>query len=177
MEHKSKSMTVFYQNNPIYDETLLQGFRMIENRNSESVQVFCYTSTPASLSLCRQYSGPASKLIIGNWMIFPRMHKNDHLSLAFLLHAGWRECVGVKSQPRSHQGLVRKLLEDAKESQYRGYYIGNSVFSDSHCYWATTLYINFWTCLKLLTVVRSWCLCPAVLNPIYTESAPWQPLQ
>ncbi|XP_017272087.1 ankyrin repeat and fibronectin type-III domain-containing protein 1 [Kryptolebias marmoratus] len=37
--------------------------------------------------------------------------------------SSWRECVGVKSQPRNHQGLVRKLLEDAKESQYRGYYI------------------------------------------------------
>ncbi|KAF6723021.1 Ankyrin repeat and fibronectin type-III domain-containing protein 1 [Oryzias melastigma] len=35
--------------------------------------------------------------------------------------SSWRECVGVKSQFRNHEGLVRKLLEDAKESQYRGY--------------------------------------------------------
>ncbi|KAK5606821.1 hypothetical protein CRENBAI_015245 [Crenichthys baileyi] len=37
--------------------------------------------------------------------------------------SSWRECVGVKSALRNHEGLVRKLLEDAKESQYRGYYI------------------------------------------------------
>ncbi|XP_011476814.1 ankyrin repeat and fibronectin type-III domain-containing protein 1 [Oryzias latipes] len=35
--------------------------------------------------------------------------------------SSWRECVGVKSQFRNHEGLVRKLLEDARESQYRGY--------------------------------------------------------
>ncbi|XP_072224821.1 ankyrin repeat and fibronectin type-III domain-containing protein 1-like [Leuresthes tenuis] len=33
--------------------------------------------------------------------------------------SSWRECVGVKSQFRNHEGLVRKLLEDAGESQYR----------------------------------------------------------
>ncbi|XP_023205387.1 ankyrin repeat and fibronectin type-III domain-containing protein 1-like isoform X1 [Xiphophorus maculatus] len=40
--------------------------------------------------------------------------------------SGWRECVGVKTPLRNHEGLVRKLLEDAKESQYRGYYIDSS---------------------------------------------------
>ncbi|CAL9693621.1 unnamed protein product [Knipowitschia caucasica] len=34
--------------------------------------------------------------------------------------SSWRECVGVKSQFRNHEGLVRKLLEDAREPQYRG---------------------------------------------------------
>ncbi|XP_041830300.1 ankyrin repeat and fibronectin type-III domain-containing protein 1-like [Melanotaenia boesemani] len=40
--------------------------------------------------------------------------------------SSWRECVGVKSQFRNHEGLVRKLLEDARESQYRGYCIESS---------------------------------------------------
>lgn len=40
--------------------------------------------------------------------------------------SSWRECVGVKSPLRNHEGLVRKLLEDAKESQYRGCYIDSS---------------------------------------------------
>ncbi|XP_034749107.1 ankyrin repeat and fibronectin type-III domain-containing protein 1-like [Etheostoma cragini] len=35
--------------------------------------------------------------------------------------SSWRECMGVKSQFRNHEGLVRKLLEDARESHYRGY--------------------------------------------------------
>uniref|UniRef100_A0A672ZWM5 Fibronectin type-III domain-containing protein n=3 Tax=Sphaeramia orbicularis TaxID=375764 RepID=A0A672ZWM5_9TELE len=37
--------------------------------------------------------------------------------------SSWRECTGVKSQFRNHEGLVRKLLEDAKEPHYRGYCI------------------------------------------------------
>ncbi|KAM3598522.1 uncharacterized protein V6R79_019016 [Siganus canaliculatus] len=37
--------------------------------------------------------------------------------------SSWRECIGVKSQFRNHEGLVRKLLEDAKEPHYRGYCI------------------------------------------------------
>lgn len=37
--------------------------------------------------------------------------------------SSWRECVGVKSQFRNHEGLVRKMLEDAREPQYRGYCI------------------------------------------------------
>ncbi|KAM9843749.1 ankyrin repeat and fibronectin type-III domain-containing protein 1 [Aulostomus maculatus] len=37
--------------------------------------------------------------------------------------SSWRECIGVKSQIRNHDGLVRKLLEDAREPQYRGYCI------------------------------------------------------
>ncbi|XP_055008614.1 ankyrin repeat and fibronectin type-III domain-containing protein 1-like isoform X2 [Boleophthalmus pectinirostris] len=37
--------------------------------------------------------------------------------------SSWRECVGVKSLFRNHEGLVRKLLEDAREPQYRGYCI------------------------------------------------------
>uniref|UniRef100_A0A8C6WFQ3 Fibronectin type-III domain-containing protein n=1 Tax=Neogobius melanostomus TaxID=47308 RepID=A0A8C6WFQ3_9GOBI len=37
--------------------------------------------------------------------------------------SSWRECVGVKSQFRNHEGHVRKLLEDAREPQYRGYCI------------------------------------------------------
>ncbi|KAM9746514.1 ankyrin repeat and fibronectin type-III domain-containing protein 1 [Menidia menidia] len=40
--------------------------------------------------------------------------------------SSWRECVGVKSQFRNHEGLVRKLLEDAKQSEYRGYCIEGS---------------------------------------------------
>ncbi|XP_019960930.2 ankyrin repeat and fibronectin type-III domain-containing protein 1-like [Paralichthys olivaceus] len=40
--------------------------------------------------------------------------------------SSWRECTGVKSQLRNHEGLVRKLLEDAKEPQYRGYCIESS---------------------------------------------------
>ncbi|XP_028268767.1 ankyrin repeat and fibronectin type-III domain-containing protein 1 [Parambassis ranga] len=40
--------------------------------------------------------------------------------------SSWRECIGVKSQFRNHEGLVRKLLEDARESHYRGYCIENS---------------------------------------------------
>lgn len=39
---------------------------------------------------------------------------------------GWRECVGVKSQLRNHEGLVRKLLEDAREPTYRGFCIGDT---------------------------------------------------
>lgn len=38
--------------------------------------------------------------------------------------AGWRECVGVKSQFRNHEALVRKLLEDAREPQYGGFCMG-----------------------------------------------------
>ncbi|XP_029014350.1 ankyrin repeat and fibronectin type-III domain-containing protein 1-like isoform X2 [Betta splendens] len=33
--------------------------------------------------------------------------------------SSWRECVGVKSHFRNHEGLVRKLLEDAREPHYR----------------------------------------------------------
>ncbi|XP_068605880.1 ankyrin repeat and fibronectin type-III domain-containing protein 1 [Brachionichthys hirsutus] len=33
--------------------------------------------------------------------------------------SSWRECVGVKSQFRNHEGLVRQLLEDAREPHYR----------------------------------------------------------
>ncbi|XP_038550800.1 ankyrin repeat and fibronectin type-III domain-containing protein 1-like [Micropterus salmoides] len=40
--------------------------------------------------------------------------------------SSWRECIGVKSQFRNHEGLVRKLLEDAREPHYRGYCIENS---------------------------------------------------
>ncbi|XP_022064418.2 ankyrin repeat and fibronectin type-III domain-containing protein 1-like [Acanthochromis polyacanthus] len=40
--------------------------------------------------------------------------------------SSWRECIGVKSEFRNHEGLVRKLLEDAKESHYRGYCIESS---------------------------------------------------
>uniref|UniRef100_A0A3Q2NZ52 Ankyrin repeat and fibronectin type-III domain-containing protein 1-like n=1 Tax=Fundulus heteroclitus TaxID=8078 RepID=A0A3Q2NZ52_FUNHE len=40
--------------------------------------------------------------------------------------SSWRECVGVKSLLRNHESLVRKLLEDAKESHYRGFYIDSS---------------------------------------------------
>lgn len=40
--------------------------------------------------------------------------------------AGWRECIGVKSQFRNHEALVRKLLDDAKEPHYRGFCIGNN---------------------------------------------------
>ncbi|KAM6905379.1 ankyrin repeat and fibronectin type-III domain-containing protein 1 [Xenentodon cancila] len=39
--------------------------------------------------------------------------------------SSWRECIGVKSQVRNYEGLVRKLLEDATESQYKGYCIEN----------------------------------------------------
>ncbi|XP_022623217.1 ankyrin repeat and fibronectin type-III domain-containing protein 1-like [Seriola dumerili] len=37
--------------------------------------------------------------------------------------SSWRECVGVKSQFRNHEVIVRKLLEDAREPHYRGYCI------------------------------------------------------
>ncbi|XP_070779339.1 ankyrin repeat and fibronectin type-III domain-containing protein 1 [Enoplosus armatus] len=40
--------------------------------------------------------------------------------------SSWRECIGVKSQFRNHEGLVRKLLEDAREPHYRGYCIESS---------------------------------------------------
>ncbi|XP_030591766.1 ankyrin repeat and fibronectin type-III domain-containing protein 1 [Archocentrus centrarchus] len=40
--------------------------------------------------------------------------------------SSWRECIGVKSQFRNHEGLVRKLLEDARESHPRGYWIESS---------------------------------------------------
>ncbi|XP_059203996.1 ankyrin repeat and fibronectin type-III domain-containing protein 1-like [Centropristis striata] len=40
--------------------------------------------------------------------------------------SSWRECIGVKSQFRNHEGLVRKLLEDAKEQHYRGFCIESS---------------------------------------------------
>lgn len=40
--------------------------------------------------------------------------------------SSWRECIGVKSQFRNHEGLVRKLLEDDRESHYRGYCIESS---------------------------------------------------
>ncbi|XP_042360381.1 ankyrin repeat and fibronectin type-III domain-containing protein 1-like [Plectropomus leopardus] len=40
--------------------------------------------------------------------------------------SSWRECIGVKSQFRNHEGLVRKLLEDAKEPHYRGFCIESS---------------------------------------------------
>uniref|UniRef100_H3CZS4 Fibronectin type-III domain-containing protein n=1 Tax=Tetraodon nigroviridis TaxID=99883 RepID=H3CZS4_TETNG len=34
--------------------------------------------------------------------------------------SSWRECVGVKSQFRNNEGLLRKLLEDAREPDYKG---------------------------------------------------------
>uniref|UniRef100_A0A1A8ER65 Fibronectin type-III domain-containing protein n=2 Tax=Nothobranchius korthausae TaxID=1143690 RepID=A0A1A8ER65_9TELE len=34
--------------------------------------------------------------------------------------SSWTECPGVKVQNRNHEGLVRKLLEDARELQYGG---------------------------------------------------------
>ncbi|XP_018523220.1 ankyrin repeat and fibronectin type-III domain-containing protein 1 [Lates calcarifer] len=40
--------------------------------------------------------------------------------------SSWRECIGVKSQFRNHEGIVRKLLEDAREPHYRGYCIESS---------------------------------------------------
>ncbi|XP_035511693.1 ankyrin repeat and fibronectin type-III domain-containing protein 1-like [Morone saxatilis] len=40
--------------------------------------------------------------------------------------SSWRECIGVKSQFRNHEGLVRKLLEDAREPHYRGFCIESS---------------------------------------------------
>ncbi|CAJ1075806.1 ankyrin repeat and fibronectin type-III domain-containing protein 1-like [Xyrichtys novacula] len=40
--------------------------------------------------------------------------------------SSWRECIGVKSQLRNHEGLVRKLLEDAREPTYRGFCIESS---------------------------------------------------
>ncbi|XP_069557398.1 ankyrin repeat and fibronectin type-III domain-containing protein 1 [Brachyistius frenatus] len=40
--------------------------------------------------------------------------------------SSWRDCTGVKSQLRNHEGLVRKLLEDARDSHYRGYCIESS---------------------------------------------------
>ncbi|KAI3360126.1 hypothetical protein L3Q82_014443 [Scortum barcoo] len=38
--------------------------------------------------------------------------------------SSWRECIGVKSQFRNQEALARKLLEDAREPNYRGYCIG-----------------------------------------------------
>ncbi|KAF7651910.1 hypothetical protein LDENG_00103890 [Lucifuga dentata] len=40
--------------------------------------------------------------------------------------SSWRECIGVKSQFRNHESLVRKLLEDAREPRYRGCCIESS---------------------------------------------------
>ncbi|XP_076000441.1 ankyrin repeat and fibronectin type-III domain-containing protein 1 [Genypterus blacodes] len=40
--------------------------------------------------------------------------------------SSWRECIGVKSQLRNHGGLVRKLLEDAREPHYGGFSIESS---------------------------------------------------
>ncbi|XP_028311583.1 ankyrin repeat and fibronectin type-III domain-containing protein 1 [Gouania willdenowi] len=40
--------------------------------------------------------------------------------------SSWRECNGVKSQVRNHEALVRKLLEDARESYFREYWIDSS---------------------------------------------------
>ncbi|XP_040012341.1 ankyrin repeat and fibronectin type-III domain-containing protein 1-like isoform X2 [Xiphias gladius] len=40
--------------------------------------------------------------------------------------SSWRECTGVKSQLRNHEGLVRKVLEDARQPHYRGYCIESS---------------------------------------------------
>lgn len=44
------------------------------------------------------------------------------------LCAGWRECIGVKSQFRNHEGLVRKLLEDAREPHYQGFCTGMALY-------------------------------------------------
>ncbi|XP_029365170.1 ankyrin repeat and fibronectin type-III domain-containing protein 1 [Echeneis naucrates] len=40
--------------------------------------------------------------------------------------SSWRECMGVKSQFRNHETIVRKLLEDTREPHHRGYCIENS---------------------------------------------------
>ncbi|TWW69369.1 ankyrin repeat and fibronectin type-III domain-containing protein 1-like [Takifugu flavidus] len=40
--------------------------------------------------------------------------------------SSWRECLGVKSQFRNHEGLLRKLSEDAREPYYRGFCIESS---------------------------------------------------
>ncbi|XP_040047416.2 ankyrin repeat and fibronectin type-III domain-containing protein 1 [Gasterosteus aculeatus] len=40
--------------------------------------------------------------------------------------SSWRECIGVKSQFRNHEDLVRKLLEDAREPHYKGFCIESS---------------------------------------------------
>ncbi|XP_071330459.1 ankyrin repeat and fibronectin type-III domain-containing protein 1 [Trachinotus anak] len=40
--------------------------------------------------------------------------------------SSWRECIGVKSQFRNHEDIVRKVLEDAREPHYRGYCIESS---------------------------------------------------
>ncbi|KAK5856666.1 hypothetical protein PBY51_008247 [Eleginops maclovinus] len=40
--------------------------------------------------------------------------------------SSWRECIGVKSQFRNHEGLVRKLLEDAREPHYREFCLETS---------------------------------------------------
>ncbi|XP_037333332.2 ankyrin repeat and fibronectin type-III domain-containing protein 1-like [Pungitius pungitius] len=37
--------------------------------------------------------------------------------------SSWRECIGVKSQFRNHEDLVRKLLVDAREPHYKGFCI------------------------------------------------------
>ncbi|KAM7372350.1 hypothetical protein PAMP_009526 [Pampus punctatissimus] len=40
--------------------------------------------------------------------------------------SSWRECIGVKSQFRNHEGIVRKLLKDTREPHYKGFCIENS---------------------------------------------------
>ncbi|KAM3864406.1 ankyrin repeat and fibronectin type-III domain-containing protein 1 [Diretmus argenteus] len=40
--------------------------------------------------------------------------------------SSWRECIGVKSQLRNQEGLVRKLLEQTREPDYKGYCIESS---------------------------------------------------
>ncbi|XP_068193774.1 ankyrin repeat and fibronectin type-III domain-containing protein 1 isoform X2 [Antennarius striatus] len=40
--------------------------------------------------------------------------------------SSWRECVSPESQPRNYKGLVRQLLEDAREPHYREFCIESS---------------------------------------------------
>lgn len=61
---------------------------------------------------------PLVVLLFITWAHSSRLHAEELLK-AFCPRAGWSECVGVKAQFTNHEGLVRKLLEDAREPHYR----------------------------------------------------------
>lgn len=93
---------------------------------------------------------------------------NTNVSLNCCGLAGWRECVGVKAQFRNHESLVRKLLEDAREPQYRGYCIGKQVCPQ----WVLLVRIN-----KAIVQVFFKCCCTLNLNYDVFSSSVWSLLQ
>ena len=71
---------------------------------------------------------------------------------------GWTECIGVKSQVRTREQVLRKVMEEIREPQYRGYCIGTTsvhapllihiqVHTCPHMYYINYYYYYYYVCM------------------------------